>query len=128
MKDNPAQKAYEDECQIRGLYKVTDENLSNFYKDVDLIRHNLQKKISRDCGGDVSLFKKESEAVKAAKEWSDMNKDTLKQLLKEHLTIKIETDNEPQYYDGLNGHTLKTRVSLLFDNEEIAYDFSSTTI
>ncbi len=79
--------------------------------------------IDETCLTDLPSYKKEVRSILT------FDKEALKDLLKEHLTIKVETncENYSSHWDGNDGHQFTTKVSILFDNDVITESYDTTT-
>lgn len=109
MKPNPSSN---------GLTKQDKEKNKQLYKQVEALNKKLQKQIDIDCGRTtLPSYKKEVKSLLT------FDKEALKELLKEHLTIRVEANKEYGSYDA--GDYVNVSVSIHFDEELISCDNST---
>jgi len=108
-------------AEFNGLTEEDKLKQKRLYEQVEVLQKKLQKQIDKDCGRAYLLsYKKEVETPLT------LNKESLKELLREHLTIKVVTDKNYGHYEDCD--SISISVSIMFDDEEICGDNSSVSI
>lgn len=102
---------------FNGITKQDKEKNRQLHKQVEVLQKKLQKQIDIDCGRtNLPSYKKEVKSILT------FDKESLKELLREHLTIRVEVNKECGSYDSSD--YVNVAVSIEFDEEVISCDNS----